>query len=574
MRTGLHRTSAAIAIAVVIGLGSPLRAAEPDPELDHFKAEVQALVVGLAPLTDGALEWVVADPFDIRRDGDSMVAVITNAKLALHADELIHVGFDRLEVRQKGRQDGTQPVELAILLPKELTVDGADGAEARLTVTDGRASAVVDPRSGRTRDMAVAIAAARLDHPGSGASLDFGPLTMTSKLVAEPGGGWSAPFDLELKKVAFAVPQQGAGAIERIAVTGKSAGPRLAELEKLRDDIDAAQNAKQLSPDARLARLLAILPRVPSVFGTIRGEAALDGLKVRDAAGGPLVALAKAEIMTEATGFDGDKGAIRVTIRQDGLEVAPSLLDPRQAPQRIVVDFGVEDLKTEAVRALLRALGEADAAGEAEKQQAGERLLGALAGLDPTFRIYDAAIDTREIGADLTAEAKGSPLSPAGYTARGDLVVRGFDAIPGLGLDSLAEYLPLLKELAVDDKAPDGAPRVRFRLASSPAKWATVNGNDVSLWFESAEPGPGRPRLLKPADPPLQGADVTSVQRALAAAGIAVAEDGVYRPSTAAAVARFQKQKAINVSGVVDDKTRQLLGVAEPAPPEPGKEPR
>ena len=50
------------------------------------------------------------------------------------------------------------------------------------------------------------------------------------------------------------------------------------------------------------------------------------------------------------------------------------------------------------------------------------------------------------------------------------------------------------------------------------------------------------------------------VQRALAAAKIAVDQDGVYSSATAGAVARFQKQNGINVSGVVDAATRQRLG--------------
>ena len=52
------------------------------------------------------------------------------------------------------------------------------------------------------------------------------------------------------------------------------------------------------------------------------------------------------------------------------------------------------------------------------------------------------------------------------------------------------------------------------------------------------------------------------MQRALAAAKIAVDQDGIYDAATAAAVARFQKQNGINVSGVVDTATRQQLGVA------------
>ena len=59
----------------------------------------------------------------------------------------------------------------------------------------------------------------------------------------------------------------------------------------------------------------------------------------------------------------------------------------------------------------------------------------------------------------------------------------------------------------------------------------------------------------------MQGNDVKSVQRALAGAKISVEQDGDYNSATAGAVARFQKQNGLNVSGVVDAATRRRLGV-------------
>ena len=69
----------------------------------------------------------------------------------------------------------------------------------------------------------------------------------------------------------------------------------------------------------------------------------------------------------------------------------------------------------------------------------------------------------------------------------------------------------------------------------------------------------------------MQGADVKDVQRALAAAKQPIGQDGVYSISTATAVARLQKQKGINVSGVVDAPTRQALGLRAPAPRPAGR---
>jgi peptidoglycan hydrolase-like protein with peptidoglycan-binding domain len=74
--------------------------------------------------------------------------------------------------------------------------------------------------------------------------------------------------------------------------------------------------------------------------------------------------------------------------------------------------------------------------------------------------------------------------------------------------------------------------------------------------------------VLRPAVPPLSGADVGAVQHALAAAKIETPQNGTYDGATAAAVARFQKANALDADGVVDVATRQKLGV-KPEPPHP-----
>jgi murein L,D-transpeptidase YcbB/YkuD len=289
--------------------------------------------------------------------------------------------------------------------------------------------------------------------------------------------------------------------------------------------------------------------------------------------------LAKAGSIAEITGLDIEAAAIRFTLHHEGLYLAPSVLEETKVPRRVVLDLGVDEVSTQALTKLLKAMtmmagenGSREDKNQQQKQQAIQQILGAAAMLDPTFRIHDIAFDTEDVGVDLIAEAKGSPLAPKGYSAVGDLAVRGFDAIPNLSAGApFVEYLPLLKELGVEEKAPDGTARIHFRLASAPSKWITINGNDVGIWFEAAEPKSGQPRILKPSDPPMRGNDVKSVQRSLAAAKIPVEQDGVYSPSTAAAVARFQKQQGINVSGAVDAATRQRLGLPADAQRQGGR---
>ncbi len=548
-------------------LPASARAAEPD--VDRFKTEIGAFLGRLGPSSNGAVKWVGSDTYEVRRDGEVLLATMENARLSLNTPQPGQLILDRVEIREIARKDEGKLIELALTLPKNIVLRETDGTETKINLTDARADTVVEAESGRGRETLVEIAGVRIDQSKTGTWVRLGPLSMSSKLVAEPNGGWSGPVEFEVKGIEYFLPQGPVGgAIDRIGFTGRSAGPRLNELDKLRHAIDQLQADDSNSPQARGAAFLVTLSTISEPFSTIRGELALEGLTVRSVTGETLVALTKADSTTEITGLDTEQAALRFSISHKGLDLAPSLLENWKVPRRVVLDFGVADLSTQALTNLLHALitatdqrvsGESES--EANKQEALQQALGAAAMLNPTFHIYDVAIDTEEVGMDLTAEAHGSPLAPKGYTASGDLAVRGFDAIPKLsGGIPFTEYLPVLREIGVEGTAPDGTSRLQFHLTSAPSNWITINKNDVSAWFGGTESMAGQPRLLKPSDPPMRGNDVKSVQRALADAKISVEQDGEYNSATAGAVARFQKQNGLNVSGVVDAATRRRLG--------------
>ncbi len=556
---------AATTIALLLALSA--RAGEPD--IDRFKADIDAFIGRLSPSSNGVVKWAGSDPYEIRRDGDKLLAIIENAHLSLETQQPGALVLDRIEIREIGRREQGELIELALALPKTMRLTEADGTETQITLRGARANTLVEPRSGRGRETVIEIESARIDQPKTGNWVSFGPLSMASKLVAESKGGWSSPADFEVRGIEYFLPRGPVGGgIDRIAFSGRSAGPKLNELDKLRDALDRLQAGESQSPQARGADFLAALPTISEPFSEIRGELAVEGLSVRSVTGEALVAIAQAGSTTEITGLDTEEAALRFKIHHAGLDLAPSVLENWKVPRRMVLDIGVADLSTQGLTNLLRALVTAtdqrisgESESEANKQQAVQQTLGAAAMLNPTFHIYDLAIDTEEVGMDLTAEAKGSPLAPKGYVASGDLTVRGFDAISNLS-DGMpfAEYLPVLREIGAEGTAPDGTPRLQFHLSSAPPKWMTINGNDITAWFDGTDATAGHPRLLRPTDPPMKGKDVNSVQQALVAAKIRVEQDGVYNSATAAAVAHFQRQKGINVSGVVDAATRERLG--------------
>jgi chitosanase len=68
-------------------------------------------------------------------------------------------------------------------------------------------------------------------------------------------------------------------------------------------------------------------------------------------------------------------------------------------------------------------------------------------------------------------------------------------------------------------------------------------------------------RMLTIRNPMMQGDDVRGVQSALNRDGGALAIDGVYGVTTAAAVVNFQKQKGLTPDGIVGPSTRAALGL-------------
>jgi len=76
--------------------------------------------------------------------------------------------------------------------------------------------------------------------------------------------------------------------------------------------------------------------------------------------------------------------------------------------------------------------------------------------------------------------------------------------------------------------------------------------------------GFARERILKLAEPLIEGEDVRKVQQALVARDLLEADqvDGIYNAATKVAVEIFQEQEALSVDGQVGPKTRKALGIS------------
>src|SRR5919198_537775 len=79
---------------VAFGLAMPASGAEAD--LEGFKAEIEAFIGRLGPSSNGVVKWAGSDPYEIRRDGSALVAVIRNVRLALGTNQVDGLSLDRI----------------------------------------------------------------------------------------------------------------------------------------------------------------------------------------------------------------------------------------------------------------------------------------------------------------------------------------------------------------------------------------------------------------------------------------------------------------------------------------------
>src|ERR1700739_3858489 len=199
MRSVSRRRLAVAAAMAAFFLPASVRAAEPD--VDRFKTEIGAFLGRLGPSSNGAVKWVGSDTYEVRRDGEVLLATMENARLSLNTPQPGQLILDRDEIREFPRKDEGNLIELALPLPKNIVLRETDGTETKINLTDARADTVVEAESGRGRETLVEIASVRIDQSKTGTWVRLGPLSMSSKLVAEPNGEWSGPVEFEVKGI-------------------------------------------------------------------------------------------------------------------------------------------------------------------------------------------------------------------------------------------------------------------------------------------------------------------------------------------------------------------------------------
>jgi hypothetical protein len=185
----------AVAISVTIALLSPTRAAEPD--LDRFRANVDAFVGRLGPSSNGVIKWAGSDPYEIRREGDTLVAVIASPRLSFRDERVGHLSLDRTEIRQIGQKDDGRLIELVVLLPRVAMLNEADGTTTKIELKDGTANALIEEGSGRGRETIVKIASVRIDQAKKGA---WSPLVRSRWRRSSSPGRMAAGADRLISK--------------------------------------------------------------------------------------------------------------------------------------------------------------------------------------------------------------------------------------------------------------------------------------------------------------------------------------------------------------------------------------
>jgi Putative peptidoglycan binding domain len=358
--------------------------------------------------------------------------------------------------------------------------------------------------------------------------------------------------------------------VDRLGYAGEAVGPSLADLDAMRDKV--AEIREQDSPEQKVAGWLGLLPKLVAVFSSSKGDLTVENVTVKQPDGEIQVTLKRANLGGGLSGLDGEKAALSLSTSFEGLTIASSLLPEVRVPQRGTIDLALEDIATSALRTLAEAGSKAtpDASDEA-RQQATQQLMVTVMSLNPVLRLREAVIEFKRVKIAATGEAKRAPPMPVGYSATAEIAVRGFDALSDIVTGNLGgAYLPLLKFIGTAETAADGTAAVKFHLTSGFGQTISVNGSNLSAWFNahaSSNLGPTQLRTLQLADPPMTGDDIRAVQQALPADKQAGLVAGTYDTAMALAVAKYQKDSGLNVDGVVDAKTRDKLGIKPPPPP-------
>src|SRR5260370_3909014 len=102
--------SAVAAVIVCLALATPARAEEPD--LDRFKAEIDAFLGRLGPSSNGVVKWAGSDPYEIRREGGALVAVIANGRLLFGAPQDGGLTLELVAIPQNGQRGDVRMVEV------------------------------------------------------------------------------------------------------------------------------------------------------------------------------------------------------------------------------------------------------------------------------------------------------------------------------------------------------------------------------------------------------------------------------------------------------------------------------
>ena len=541
-----------------------------------LKMEVEAYIHRFETSTGGRLRWDGADTFDVKTSGDTATATIVNAHLSFRKNPddpnpVVSITLDRLEIR-RAPGSGANLTEYAVAFPPLTTVSGSDGTNVAISLTDARTTLVLEAPGDRQRAASSTLTSARIEQKDSKNWARVGPITSSWKIVPGDNGSYRTPFDFDLKGFElFAADAPLTVGIDHIVHTGEVVGSSLAELDAMRDRL--AEIRDQDSSDQKIAAWLAVLPKIFVVFGSSHGELTVEGVTAKKSDTDIQMSLKKAVFGGSFTGLDGDKASIRLTFHQDGLTISPALVPDVRVPRQVAVDLSLDDIATSALRTLAEAASEsAPSATEEQRQKAKQQVIATVLTVSPVLHLHEASIDFKDFKIAATGEAKRAPPMPIGYSAIADIAVRGFDALSEVVTDNLGRaYLPLLKFIGVGETGADGTPVSKFHLTSAFGQTLVVNGSNIATWFDThASGGPGQPRTLRLADPPMNGDDVRAVQKALGT-GQKGLIDGVYDGATALAVARFQKDSGLNVDGVVDAKTRDKLGIAPPPPPSPAQ---
>jgi len=545
------RAMKVIAITVFALVAVSAAQAQADAEAARFKGAITRFLDNISP-------GIKAGEVTVGTANGKLVASLPSLTFTSLSTSLT-VGA--VSITKEGEEEGGRLLDLTIEGPDHVQMEIAD-ISGSFSLSHVRGRVLLDAATGRARTSQIDIDGVTGEVPKKRLEIATGAIHSEGNFTRDAEGAWKSTHTSRINqsRVVGNEGEHGSGELEltidTMDIESESDGPSIEAFNNFLRGWTALMAHKEEPADKRfLYDLIAGLNKTES--GIV-----LTGIRIYQVQNPDRKAITLHELRlgTTLSGLAA-QASLRLQYRHDGLEVPESPPGIGGViPHHLTADFeftGVE------LKNLLEVLGQNGDGGKGSEPSVA--LAGAmfLVAAKARLLMHDLSFDADNTSIHASGEAMLAIGTPHNVAGRGDILVRGIEALasPDLsGSDQFAGNLPIIEALGTREPGTSDNDPLRYLIEVNRAGAVLINGADVSVLLGFKSPPKTAHRTLRPSSArAMEGKDVEEIQTALVAKQLLPHVTGRYDPTTAAAVVRFQRQAKLNADGVINEATRAAL---------------